>query len=71
MRYKRVYSRRDERVLSMSIESETDNVMPIVRDHREGRLRRFLDRLDVFYTLPVLIAVAAFIIAVLAYFGTR
>ena len=34
-----------------------------------GRLRRLVDRLDLIYVVPVVIAVAAFIVAVLGYFG--
>ena len=43
--------------------------MRIVRNPRGGRLRRLLESLDLLYVVPVVIAVAAFIIAVLAYFA--
>jgi hypothetical protein len=41
--------------------------MPVVNSWR-SRLRRALDRYDIIYVVPVVIAVAAFILAVLAYF---
>jgi hypothetical protein len=52
----------------MPIESGPDHAMRIVRNPIVVRLWRFLERLDVFYVVPVVIAVAAFIIAVLAYY---
>jgi len=46
--------------------------MPIVEERRAGRLRAFLERHDLFYAVPMAIAVAAFVVAVLAYFtGTH
>ena len=53
----------------MSIESGPEYAMRSVRNSPAGRLRRLLEGFDAFYTVPVLIAVAAFIIAVLAYFA--
>lgn len=53
----------------MSIESGPDHAMRIVRDPREGRLRRLLESHDLLYVVLVVTAVAAFIIAVLAYFA--
>ncbi len=43
--------------------------MLTVEERRNGRLRRFLERHDVFYAVPVAIAVAAFILAILVYFA--
>ena len=47
----------------------TGFTMPIVKHRRRGRLRRFLESHDLFYAVAVVIAAAAFIIAVLAYFA--
>jgi len=43
--------------------------MPIARDARWERLRRVVERFDLFYVVPVMIAVAAFIVAVMGYFA--
>lgn len=43
--------------------------MLTVDERRTARLRRFLDSHDLFYAVPVAIAVAAFILAILVYFG--
>jgi hypothetical protein len=54
--------------LSLLIESGRPSPAVPVVGSRGSRLRRVLDRYDVMYVVPVLIAVAAFILAVLAYF---
>jgi len=53
----------------MSIESGPDQAMRIFRHPRWGQLGRRLEKFDLLYIVPVVIAVAAFIIAVLGYFG--
>ena len=54
--------------MSLLIESgSSGSAMPVTGSWRT-RLRRALDRYDLMYVVPVLIAVAAFILAVLAYF---
>lgn len=53
----------------MSIESEAGFGMRIAGNRRLWQVRRFLDRYDLAYAVPVAIAVAAFVFAVLAYFG--
>jgi hypothetical protein len=53
----------------MLSENGPEQAMPFFRDPRWGRLRRLVEKLDLLYVVPVVIAVAAFIIAVLGYFG--
>lgn len=46
-----------------------EQAMPIFREPRWERLRRLVEKLDLIYAVPVIIVVAAFIVAVLGYFG--
>lgn len=47
-----------------------NDLFPAAGDRRWERFVGFLGRHDLFYAVPTAIAVAAFIIAILAYFGS-
>lgn len=51
------------------IENGPGHAMRLLRNPIGARVRRLLEKIDVFYAVPVMIAVAAFILAVLAYFA--